>query len=609
MSDPHAPSAAGLAAQTWAKLAPMLAARPTVRLWSAADGFSIRTRLSTRLPAAPAAVALFSRHRTRLLAFDLDAKRGDRDAVSADREQIVTWLTACGAQFLSDRSTSGGVHILVPLARAATVDTIGPLMRAAARQCPTLDISPMLHPKQGAITVPGSVCREGGYRILDGDLDAAVDVVRTRNPVHLLADLTQLLVSPDDSVAEYPLVLPHDPAGFFDGDGPEARLAPQYRRHDPLPATALRFAETGRLSPHHRSPSEGRQSVLVHAMWRGWSLSDIHSHISTGGPWANGLGNAYSKYGSRVLTSLHADWAAARTFVLTAVQKVQASEHKNQVHTRGVGNYTRTGPHRRWLTDAIWWCDIVLRSHPARWTVAAVLQALAVASARSGAVINGVPSVGVGGRSLSVGAGLISESAVWAALRMLRDMPGSPLLLVSVGTGVKADSYALVTPDVRDPDPQAAGRPTLSDVHPVWSAIGLRYRRIYEVIENSPDLTVAETAAAARMSRSGAFDAIAELARVGLVSRRKGRVSTTQLTLDVLGEQLSIGEYRAERIAAHQKARKRWREWLAHREDPVVAPRDPRPLRVQLPTWGPLSAADHDDCLVTLMANGPPALV
>ena len=87
--------------------------------------------------------------------------------------------------------------------------------------------------------------------------------------------------------------------------------------------------------------------------------------------------------------------------------------------------------HRHWLARAIRWCDITLRSHPQRWAAAAVLQALAISAVRAGELVNGVPVVAIGGRSLSIAAGLLSESTVWAVLRTLRDMSGAPILLVN----------------------------------------------------------------------------------------------------------------------------------------------------------------------------------
>jgi hypothetical protein len=107
-----------------------------------------------------------------------------------------------------------------------------------------------------------------------------------------------------------------------------------------------------------------------------------------------------------------------------------------------------------------------------------VLQALAVSAARAGSVIDGVPVVAVGGRSLSLAAGLLSESTVWAILRRLRETPGAPILLIAKGSGLVADRYALTTPDITDPTPDDPGRPAVTDVHPAWAVLGHPHRRI-----------------------------------------------------------------------------------------------------------------------------------
>ena len=39
----------------------------------------------------------------------------------------------------------------------------------------------MTNPKTGCITAPGSPCRQGGYRILDGPIPAAVEALTTRS--------------------------------------------------------------------------------------------------------------------------------------------------------------------------------------------------------------------------------------------------------------------------------------------------------------------------------------------------------------------------------------------------------------------------------------------
>ena len=180
--------------------------------------------------------------------------------------------------------------------------------------------------------------------------------------------------------------------------------------------------------------------------------------------------------------------------------------------------------------------DLVVRHHftvpPQRWAAAAVLQALAVSAVRAGELVNNVPVVAVGGRSLSIAAGLLSESTVWAVLRTLRDMPGAPILLVTKGTGLKADRYALTKPDIRDPHPNEPDRPMVTDVHDAWSVIGLQHRRVYETIAATGLDNARQLAAAARTSQSSTYNSLAELARIGLVRRRHGTITLSDTGLD-----------------------------------------------------------------------------
>ena len=117
-----------------------------------------------------------------------------------------------------------------------------------------------------------------------------------------------------------------------------------------------------------------------------------------------------------------------------------------------------------------------------------MLQALAVSAAPAGSVIDGVPVVAVGGRSLSLAAGLLSESTVWAILRRLRETPGAPILLIAKGSGLVADRYALTTPDITDPTPDDPGRPAVTDVHPAWRSSAT------STVSWPPGTTVSETA-------------------------------------------------------------------------------------------------------------------
>ena len=164
---------------------------------------------------------------------------------------------------VTDRSTSSSRRILVPLAigTTATVAEVLPLMRLLEARLPSLDKTPMTNPKTGCITAPGSACRQGGHRVLDGPLTAAIDALTTRSEPGLMPRLHMLLGSLPAPPAA------HSPAATLSGAGDHARLDPAYTRTYPLPAPITDYATTGQLPANRRwrTHPEARQSVLVHA--------------------------------------------------------------------------------------------------------------------------------------------------------------------------------------------------------------------------------------------------------------------------------------------------------------------------------------------------------
>jgi hypothetical protein len=596
------------AAATWKSLAPLMAARPTMRLWSQADGFDQVQPLTRRLPERPAAVPLYSRGRTRLLAIDLDAKKHGANAVRDDRDRILSWIRECGGAAVVDTSTSGGAHILIPLDVAATVDELRPLLTTLAARCPTLDATPMLNAVTGCITVPGSACREGGHRRLAGPLAAAQRSFEQRNGPAFLGILSlHLAALPPVPAIGHQASSSELGGDVFEGDGEHRRLHPRHQLHTQIPVVVAEFARTGAMPADRRWPSrsEARQSVLTHALWRGATLFEVRELTTPGQAWALGLGASYNRYGHHRHTALHRDWISAQRWLAASIRRFQAATHKKQ-HTGGA--VAAPPSHRLWLAHAIWWCDTSFRSLPQRWAVAAVLQALAISAVRAGELVNGVPVVAVGGRSLSIAAGLLSESTVWAVLRMLRDTPGAPILLVAKGAGLNADRYGLTTPDLRDPYPDELGRPAVTDVHDAWSVIGLQHRRVYEAIANTGLDNAGELAAAARMSASSTYNSLAELARIGLICRRAGVITLGDTTLDDIATQHRVAEVRSSRITVHRAARMQWQTWLATRRIRPTEPAATITAAVIVPhVVLAFDAINQADYLTSVMATGPPA--
>ncbi|OBJ87809.1 hypothetical protein [Mycobacterium asiaticum] len=581
-----------------------------MRTWTPATGKFDRTSpLSSRLPRQPAAVPLYLHGRTQILALDFDTKRHDQHTVDDDFTRALTWITEAGGRAVTDRSTSGGRHILVPLAAgtSAGADELLPLLRLLEARLPSLDKTPMTNPKTGCITAPGSPCREGGHRRLDGPLSAAIDAFDQRSHPALLPRLNLLLGALNATPNRHPQPRP-DPAGaVITGTGTHARLAPEHTRAGDLPARITTYAATGILPPDStwRSHSEARQSVLAHAALHGHSLATIRALITPGRPWHTGLGGAYRRYHTNAETALTRDFHKALTWAAANAPNFRpARAQDTKLHTRGVGR----GPalHRRWLANATAWIEHEYPSHPYRWIGAAVYQALAIHAVRAGHVINGVPVVGVGGRALSIATGLIAETTVWQFLRDTRDRPGSPLVRTRIAQGREPDYYALTHQNVQDIPQRAIAATRVEDVHLGWKVVGHRHRRIYELIAHHRLERPADIFAAAHTGSSSGYSTLAALATAGLITRSHGTVRPGPTSLDEIAAAHHLSELRAQRIARHQRERAGWHDWLQTQQDARnhdaqrAAARDVITAEPQEP--------HRSEYLSAVLATGPPAI-
>ena len=591
-------------AATWKALAHLLAARPTIRLWNPdTDKFDRTANLTSRLPRRPAAVPLYQHGRTCLLALDFDTKHHTRAAVDDDFAQALTWITEAGGVAVTDRSTSGGRHILVPLAlgTSATLAEINQLMRLLESRLPSLDKTPMTNPATGCITTPGSPCRQGGYRILDGPIPAAVDALTTRSHPALLPRLNILLGA---------LPATEVPAGaggaHLTGTGRHTRLHPQYTRTTALPDRITAYATTGQLPARGtwKSHSEARQSVLAHAALHGHSLATIAALSAPGRPWHRGLAGAYHRYRHHADKALQRDFAKALTWADANAPNFRPVRAQDlELHT---GGSSRGSPLlRAWLANATAWLDSQYAGHRYRWIGAAVYQALAIHAARSGDIINGVPVVGVGGRSLSLATGLLSETTVWEFLRDTRDKAGAPLVRTRVAQGRNPDHYALTQQNKLPTSADALAATRIENVHLAWKVVGHRHRRIYELIAHRGLSTPADIFAAAHVSASTGYTTLAALSTAGLIRRDRGAVTAGPVALNDIAAAHHLADQQRERLARHQRQRAVWHTWLALRE----ALRDTGPVPDPgAPTDAAAVRYDHiveEEYLASVAATGP----
>lgn len=598
----------------WRRLSPLVAARRSMRLWSPvtrefADEGQNWTK---RLPAVPAAVPIYRRGRTCLLALDFDAKHHTAEQVDADVERVLMWLHECGARTVTDRSTSGGRHVLVPLATNSSlrVNDVKVLMKLLAARLVTLDCSPMLGVEQGCITPPGSPTREGGHRRLEGTLDDAIDAFTVRSDRGVVARLTALLggvTTPRHRtpVAAVAASLTQDER--LVGVGRERRLDPRFHRSTPFPEAVETYAATGKLNKAlWPTPSEARQSVIGHAVLRGASAADIEKAMTTK-EWA-GVRRAYiTKYRDPAV-ALRRDVEKAMSWAAGIVHQFHQLTHKNK-HTGGGDSFLNDRIRRKWLAHAQLWIDSEFLGTRQRPVLLAVVQALAYTSALAGELVEGVPVVAVGGRSLSHSAGLMSESTVWSALRVLRETPGSPLLLVARGAGREADRYALTTPPTtRGPGRARIERARVEPVHPAWSVLGLRGRAVYELVVAGLATSVDDVFAGAMLRPSNGYAILAALTAAGLIERDGATLGPGSRTLDDVADAHGLENVAADRIVRHRAERLLWQVWLENRfYGPAVAlaMKDPA---ADVPTYGapPPRGAESETLWAAMLAAGPP---
>ncbi|MBY4128163.1 hypothetical protein HQO83_07160 [Rhodococcus fascians] len=591
----------------WHRFAPAIAARRSMRLYDPTTRKYVSAGpLTVKRPALPAAVPLFSRGRARTVALDFDTKHHGHARVVADVTRLLAWLSECGGSAVVDRSTSGGRHVLIPLApgKTVTVDEIRPLLRLLSARLPTLDITPMTNDATGCITVPGSQCKEGGYRTLvDLDPAAASDILTVGSDAGTLARLEALLGGSGRAIAS-PIdahIRAETSAERVLGSSDDARLHPRFCRSTPPPPCVRDFARTGHIDTSRwPSRSEARQSVITHAVRSGASTADILTRI-TEPAWA-GVRAAYARYAEperaiRRDTARALDWAAS-----TLPDPVRDTGHK-QRHTGG----TYDPILRSWLTHAQTWVASEFVQRRDRWTTHAVVQALAWAAAVSGRTVEGVPTVGVGGRSLSIAAGMLPETTVWSVLERLREMEGSPLLLIERGVGQNPDRYALVPAHVGRAtaiDP-TTGPEEVESVHPAWSVIGWRHRVLYDaVVAATEPPNPEELFTTIGIGRTSGYEALLDLRIAGLLTVENAHIGIGPVELDDIGHRHGLTSAVRARIVRHRAERIVWREWLAAREEARTPPEPDRSL-FAIADNDPADPPDHD-YILAVMNTGPP---
>ena len=587
--DNDTPGALAAAEQLWCTLVVYVAARRSMRLYvTTTRKYDDVARLtSKRLPGQPAAVPIYNaRWRTCMLVLDFDPAPRDTSPkaeaqaladVERDAAQAIAWIHECGGVTVVDRSSRGGIHVLVPFAHGEEFrrDHLMPLLTLLASKLPTLDIAPMRNPDKGCITPPGARCKTGGFRQLVGmTQEQAITAFTARSAPRLVANLIALL-DPQRSLLTAAAAGDPPPTDYASSPHEDLTLPPSLTTAAPLRAWVHPFLTAGTVPDLTASDgrpwtaSHARLSVLEQHAARGWSLARIRTtHTDPGwrGFWA---GYADRRDADK---RLKIDWSRAydraeKRLTRNAEKSSNPSHKPDQLHTGGDGGLRDI----RWkLAAARKW--ILLSGHFAGRelpTALAVVSALAY-----GMSLGDGQSVAYGGRWVSVAAGLVGEPATRRVLRKLESLDGSPVRFLARWNAQEhtGDRYTLVAPrldgNVVTSAEWEAYAARIEPVDPVWSVLGLAAWWVFEItraIEPGPGETVAPTelAAAARVSLSTVHRAVRTLAEHGLVDHGHGWIARTGRTPRRLGTTTTEADdsYSA-RVARHQEERRKFWEFI-----------------------------------------------
>ncbi len=576
-----------------------------------------RQKITDKLPATMAAVDIYTDAGiTTNLVLDFDAKEHGPAQVDADFSRAARWIGDCGGRIISDRATSGGRHLIVPLAigTSATLAEMRQLTDQLKARLRTLDPKPTKS-AAGCISVPGTRCSGGGYRLLDGPLDEAVATATERSDPGFLPALYALLGTlPTPAAAPSQQKTPaSDMAEYIEGHDDDQRILQAYWWNRPIPTDVTDFVMHGFMAPQWPTPSEARQSAVTNAVLRGYRRGRIRADMQPGGPWS-ALGDSYrTKHGIRADMQFDRDFDTAMTF---AVGRAQAVAKKSQRKTHG-DNYTHFSElsleesleetYKSWLAYALAWTDHHFKGKE-RWSTRDVWQSVAVKGVVAGELREGIPVVGVGGRSISLSTGLLSHKATARVLRRACDMVGAPILLNQRTVGREPDVYALVTVNPDKIDPIPLDRVHLAAVHPAWSRLGRHHRVIYELIVHNKMTSPAEIFAAAKINERSGHYSLAALAGEGLIERRRGHVSPGPVALDDIADEQHLDEVFAARLERYRRERAAWHTWLAVREqlraavDAVLDDKNPDWRAKHLDYVPP----HHEEFLESVMSDLPP---
>ncbi|EMY36021.1 hypothetical protein D477_001269 [Arthrobacter crystallopoietes BAB-32] len=568
----------------WRALARLIASQPRVRL-SKDGGKTYRDSgerdLSDSLPSLPAAVRTCGRDGlVRTICLDLDAGRGGQEQVDKDYRRLRQWFARNDVRWIEDQSPSGGRHLYIPLNFGVSFTDAKEFTQALAKRHPSLDPGPHENAQTGAIRVPGSPWKKGGYQRLTMSLNLAYDVAKSRNSWKHWSRLR-------DGVGDELAAIRQRRVEPLELLGIEESLPLQNGKRR-LPEFKENIARTGSYdTARYATPSEARLGVLASAVAAGWELTDVrrlmHQNI-----WA-GMVAFYSRYSpAQRAKYLHKEWRLALAYVQNIRKK---NDGPNEADTNRHKSYTsppdthppaltllpqaKSDAEYRFLRswrNALFLYEQTLRGSRSGLGVRMLLRALAEAATKKGSRF-----IEFGVRSIALATGT-HETTVARQLRALAAVETPLIRLAGEARGDRADVYELVIPDeYREFAEDKAWKPgKIHALRPVFRELGVVPAFVYETIEQAGSpLIGAEIIRASGLSPRAVAQALEILAAWNLIQRKDGRweiVTTTNLT--VLAERFGVLEAIEAQMKRYRSERTAWQKWLTQRalsRQPVLA--------------------------------------
>lgn len=596
----------------WRALAPLLASQPRIRL--SRDGGktykdSGERDLTNALPSLPAAVRTCGNDGlVRTVCLDLDVSRGGQEKVESDYNALRRWLTRNNVRWIEDQSPSGGRHLYIPLNFGVAFTDAKEFVQAAARRFTSIDPGPHENAKTGAIRVPGSVWKKGGYQRLTMSLNIAYDIARrNRNSWSGWTSLRQGIADQLDAVRQrrtVPMELLEPTESLPRTGGPR-----------PLPAVKEHMARSGNFDTNrYSSPSEARQGVLASAAAAGWELTDVqrlmHQNVWTG------MVSFYSRYSPTHRGKvLRRDWQKAVSYIASFRQQKQDShidgnnnDHKSytsppSTHPPVVTLLHSPGSPAEYQYLKTWQNALInyedsLRGNRAGLGERMLLRAIGEAANKAGSRL-----IEFGVRSLALATGT-HETTVARLMKQLAASKAPMIRLAGEGRGVRGDLYELVIPDeYRQRAENKAWRPgKIHALRPVFRELGVVAAFVYETIEQSPhSLTSAELSRASGLSPTAVHQALETMAAWNMIDRNDGRWRiSTKTSLKALAEYFGVIDDITAQLRRYKIERAIWQQWLAKRtlsHGPVLASDDD-----DYPYWQFGGPPDNEQSLVDMLS-------